>query len=367
MDMEKEQVKELRVEWVRMSGFRGLDVDMSIGGKDVWVEGGNGVGKSTVLAGYRWCMSGYVDGVHGKHWGIYPRGVEGRCRVSVSVGVRVNGGEVVEVVRWGERDEKGKSKYGVAAGGGEYGVWLWRELGVSEDMVRWMVSGDALIGRSYVEGAEARKLLGVVSGVGEGEIGGIERYEGLGMTLSQVEARERAVMRECEAKIVGGVGVRMPRVVCPRCGEVIEGEVEGDIDVIDVRVLGARIAEARGIVERCREIREESERRVEEWVEVASGGVVRYVGGGGERGMGMFFDAEGVPYGMVNASGRGDMEVAMLGAICGGVGVVFPLVIDECERWESGREPRYGGQRIMARVSEGKLKCVKVLGRKGEK
>ena len=83
--------------------------------------------------------------------------------------------------------------------------------------------------------------------------------------------------------------------------------------------------------------------------------------------MGMFFDAEGVPYGMVNASGRGDMEVAMLGAICGGVGVVFPLVIDECERWESGKMPKYSGQRIMARVSEGALKCVKVLGGKGEK
>ena len=76
----------------------------------------------------------------------------------------------------------------------------------------------------------------------------------------------------------------------------------------------------------------------------------------------MFFDRMGVPYGMVNSSGRGEMEVAMLKGICKGVGVLFPLVIDECERWESGKMPKYSGQRIMARVGEGKLKSVKVLG-----
>ena len=363
-DMEKEKAKQVRVEYIKMSGFRGLDVDMSIGSKDVWVEGGNGVGKSTVLAGYRWCMSGYVDGVHGKHWGIYPRWVEGRCRVEVRVGIRVNGGEVVEVCRWGDRGDDGKSKYGVSVGGVEYSVWLWRELGLSEEMLRWCVGGDMLIGRSYVEGVEARRVLGVLSGVGEGEIEGIARYEGAGMTVSQVEAIERAVKRECEAKM-GSVGsVRMSSgVVCPRCGTVIGGESESvEGDKIDVRALGARIAEAEGIIARCREIRAEAEKGVEEWVSRVTLGCVWYVGGGGERGVGMFFDRMGVPYGMVNSSGRGEMEVAMLRGVCKGVGVLFPLVIDECERWESGKMPKYSGQRIMARVGEGKLKSVKVLG-----
>lgn len=225
-----------------------------------------------------------------------------------------------------------------------------------------------LIGRSYVEGVDARRVLGVLSGVGEGEIEGITRYEGIGMTVSQVEAIERAVKRESEAKMSGGVSKMSSNMVCPRCGAVIGADAVGDSEeVVDVRALGARIAEAEGIIARCREIRAEAEKGVEEWVSRVTLGYVSYVSGGGERGMGMFFDAEGVPYGMVNASGRGDMEVAMLGAICVGVGVVFPLVIDECERWESGREPRYGGQRIMARVSEGALKSVKVLGRKGKK
>ena len=362
-DMEKEKAKQVRVEYIKMSGFRGLDVDMSIGSKDVWVEGGNGVGKSTVLAGYRWCMSGYVDGVHGKHWGIYPRWVEGRCRVEVRVGIRVNGGEVVEVCRWGDRGDDGKSKYGVSVGGVEYSVWLWRELGLSEEMLRWCVGGDMLIGRSYVEGVEARRVLGVLSGVGEGEIEGIARYEGAGMTVSQVEAIERAVKRESEAKMSGGVAKMSSNMVCPRCGTVIGGESEGvEGDKIDVRALGARIAEAEGIIARCREIRAEAEKGVEEWVSRVTLGNVWYVGGGGERGVGMFFDRMGVPYGMVNSSGRGEMEVAMLRGICKGVGVLFPLVIDECERWESGKMPKYSGQRIMARVGEGKLKSVKVLG-----
>lgn len=363
--MEKEKSKEIRVEYVKMSGFRGLDVDMSIGSKDVWVEGGNGVGKSTVLAGYRWCMSGYVDGVHGKHWGIYPRWLEGRCRVEVRVGIRVNRGEVVEVCRWGERGDDGKSKYGVSIDGGDYSVWLWRELGLSEEMLRWCVGGDMLIGRSYVEGADARRVLGVLSGVGEGEIEGIPRYEGSGMTVSQVEAIERAVKRESESKM-GSVGeVRIASgVVCPRCGTVIGGESESvEGDKIDVRALGARIAEAEGIIARCREIRAEAEKGVEEWVSRVTSGYVSYVGGGGERGVGMFFDRMGVPYGMVNSSGRGEMEVAMLKGVCKGVGVLFPLVIDECERWESGKMPKYTGQRIMARVGEGELKSVKVLGR----
>ena len=363
-DMEKEKSKEIRVEYVKMSGFRGLDVDMSIGSKDVWVEGGNGVGKSTVLAGYRWCMSGYVDGVHGKHWGVYPRWVEGRCRVEVRVGIRVNGGEVVEVCRWGDRGDDGKSKYGVSIDGGDYSVWLWRELGLSDEMLRWCVGGDMLIGRSYVEGVEARRVLGVLSGVGEGEIEGIARYEGSGMTVSQVEAIERAVKRESEAKMSSVGEVRITSgVVCPRCGTVIGGESESvEGDKIDVRALGARIAEAEGIIARCREIRAEAEKGVEAWVSGVTFGGVSYVGGGGERGVGMFFDRMGVPYGMVNSSGRGEMEVAMLTGVCKGVGVLFPLVIDECERWESGKMPKYTGQRIMARVGEGSLKSVKVLG-----
>ena len=363
-DMEKEKSKEIRVEYIRVNGFRGLDVDMSIGSKDVWVEGGNGVGKSTVLAGYRWCMSGYVDGVHEKHWGVYPRWVEGRCRVEVRVGIRVNGGEVVEVCRWGDRGDDGKSKYGVSIDGGDYSVWLWRELGLSEEMLRWCVGGDMLIGRSYVEGVEARRVLGVLSGVGEGEIEGITRYEGSGMTVSQVEAIERAVKRESEAKMSSVGEVRITSgVVCPRCGTVIGGESEGiEGGKIDMRALGARIAEAEGIIARCREIRAEAEKGVEAWVSGVTLGCVSYVGGGGERGVGMFFDRMGVPYGMVNSSGRGEMEVAMLAGVCKGVGVLFPLVIDECERWESGKMPKYTGQRIMARVGEGTLKCVKVLG-----
>ena len=381
-DMEIEKSKEIRVEYIRVNGFRGLDVDMSIGSKDVWVEGGNGVGKSTVLAGYRWCMSGYVDGVHGKHWGVYPRWVEGRCRVEVRVGIRVNGGEVVEVCRWGDRGDDGKSKYGVSIDGGDYSVWLWRELGLSEDMLRWCVGGDMLIGRSYVEGVEARRVLGVLSDVGEGKIEGITRYEGSGMTVSQVEAIERAVKRESEemlrwrsyvesveaieseAKMSGIGSVKITSgVVCPRCGTVIGGESESvEGGKIDVRALGARIAEAEGIIARCREIRAEAEKEVEAWVSGVTLGCVSYVGGGGERGVGMFFHRMGVPYGMVNSSGRGEMEVAMLAGVCKGVGVLFPLVIDECERWESGKMPKYTGQRIMARVGEGTLKCVKVLG-----
>ena len=161
----------------------------------------------------------------------------------------------------------------------------------------------------------------------------------------------------------GGVANMSSNMVCPRCGTVIGGESEGvEGDKIDVRALGARIAEAEGIIARCREIRAEAEKGVEEWVSRVTLGNVWYVGGGGERGVGMFFDRMGVPYGMVNSSGRGEMEVAMLRGVCKGVGVLFPLVIDECERWESGKMPKYSGQRIMARVGEGKLKSVKVLG-----
>lgn len=170
-------MKKVEIKSIVLKNFKGQSREASFSGEKVVICGRNGVGKSTLLKSFLWCLSGYTEpGLVKNHELFDNREVLSKDTpaASVRVNLTIDGVDVsierIAISEWKRRrgsqeyEKSPSDKYTILVDDVEitatnYSVWIEKNFGCPIDMFIFLLSGGFMVNLIETDKNKSRKVL----------------------------------------------------------------------------------------------------------------------------------------------------------------------------------------------------------------
>lgn len=217
-------MKEIILKRIKLSNWKSLNLDVTFNNKSTKISAKNGVGKSSLIAGWNWLLSGYTNAVAPKNHELF----DNRCELthetpiaSVKAWISIDGIEyTIEKTAQAKFTRKRGSNEWVKDSSDSYKVLIdeietsatdfnaWIEHNICPtDMLVYCLEGSFFSVLAEDDKKKARKVLeNIVGEINEDDFGG--NYDCLkndfvkGYTIEQIEERTKAQIKPLRDRLV---------------------------------------------------------------------------------------------------------------------------------------------------------------------